>query len=422
MTRIYLCSRAEQDQRVFAIVGAGAGGATCAEVLRQEGFTGRIVLIGKEKHLPYDRPKLSKAMSTVADRILLRPPEFYSENKIELILGNEVVDLDAASKTLKLSSGDTLKYDKAFVSTGGTPRSIPAPGYELGNIYPLRNPEDSLKINDTYEGKRVVVVGSSFIGMEVASCLAKKARSIIVVGMETVPFERVLGPQIGAVLQRFHEKNGVTFRMKRVVKEFRGTEGVVRSVLLDNGEVLDADICVVGAGVIPTTKFVRGVTIERDQSIACDKFLQAADGLYAGGDIARYNYHLIGESVRIEHWGMAQNHGKVAALNMVGKPTPVENIPFFWTTQYGKNIRYCGHALQFDDFVLDGNLDDLNFLALFAHKGKVLAAAGIGKDQIVAAIAELLVAKQMPTIDEIKNAKIDFVKLAASVASRVANH
>jgi NAD(P)H-nitrite reductase large subunit len=167
--------------------------------------------------------------------------------------------------------------------------------------------------------------------MEVASCLAKKAKSIIVVGMEEVPFERVLGREIGRVLQRFHEKNGVTFRMKRVVRELRGTEGVVeivvlwftlkvRGVLLDSGELLDCDICVVGAGVIPTTKFVRGVTIERDQSIVCDKFLQAADGLYAGnsqdcisdllgGDIARYPYYLTGESVRIEHWGMAQNHG-----------------------------------------------------------------------------------------------------------------
>jgi len=308
-----------------------------------------------------------------------------------------------------------MKYDSALVCTGATPRTIPSPGADLANIFVLREPSDAKIINDNFEGKRVVIIGSSFIGMEVASCLAKKAKSIIVVGMETVPFERVLGPQIGAALQKFHEKNGVTFRMKRVVQEFRGTDGVVRSILLDNGECLDADICVVGAGVIPATKFVKGVTLERDQSIPCDRFLKAAEGLYAGGDIARYPYHLTGESVRIEHWGMAENHGRVAALNMIDKPTQVDNVPYFWTNQYGKNIRYCGHALQMDDTYVEGSLDDLNFLAIFSHKGVVLAAAGVARDQQVAAIADLLHAKKTPSMEDIKKGKIDFAKLAASV-------
>jgi len=293
---------------------------------------------------------------------------------------------------------------------------------DFANIYPLRNVEDSLKINDTHEGKRVVIVGSSFIGMEVASSLVKKAKYVIVVGMETVPFERVLGAQLGAAIQKFHEKNNIVFRMKRVVKEFRGTEGTVRYVLLDNGELLEADIVVIGAGVIPTTKFIRGVTLERDQSIVCDEFMMAADSLYAGGDIARFKYHLTGESVRIEHWGMAQIQGRIAALNMVGKPTPIQNVPFFWTTQYGKTIRYCGHALQFDDLIIDGNLEEMNFLAIYTHKDVVVAVAGVGRDQVVASIAELLAAKQMPSSTELKKSKVDFVKLASTTAFRLSNH
>jgi len=352
------------------------------------------------------------------EKILLRPSEWYAQNQIETILGTEATELDASSKTVHLSNGQTIKYDAAFISTGGTPRTVPVAGMEFGNIFPLKNPEDSLKINETYEGKKIVIVGSSFIGMEVASCLAKKAKSVIVVGMEEVPFERVLGRDIGGVLQKLHEKNGVVFRMKRVVKELRGVDGLVTGVLLDSGENLDCDICVIGAGVIPTTKFVKGVTIERDQSIVCDVYLQAADGLYAGGDIARYPYHLLNnETVRIEHWGMAQNQGKVAALNMLGKKVPLHNVPYFWTTQYGKTVRYAGHGLHMDDFWVDGKLEDLNFLALYSFKGQVVAAAGIGKDTAVAAIAQLLAANKMPSMEEIKNGKVDFVQFAAKSGS-----
>eukprot|EP01114_Cavostelium_apophysatum_P011942 TRINITY_DN2652_c1_g2_i1.p1 TRINITY_DN2652_c1_g2~~TRINITY_DN2652_c1_g2_i1.p1 ORF type:complete len:385 (-),score=84.20 TRINITY_DN2652_c1_g2_i1:122-1276(-) len=255
------CSR--EDKRLFVIVGGGPAGLECAESLRIEGYTGRIVLIGKEKHLPYDRPKLSKALNVQPDKIALRSREFFAQNDIELILDTAVVDLDAATKVLKLSDGKTLQYDGAFVATGGTPRTIPAPGADFDGIFPLRIPEDGLAINDRVDGKRVVVVGSSFIGMEMASCIAKKAKSVVVIGMENVPFERVLGEKIGTVLQRTHEKNGVSFRMRRVVKEFRGVNKKVLSVLLDNGEVLDADLCIVGAGIIPATQFLKNVKIER---------------------------------------------------------------------------------------------------------------------------------------------------------------
>eukprot|EP01119_Soliformovum_irregulare_P024148 TRINITY_DN858_c0_g1_i1.p1 TRINITY_DN858_c0_g1~~TRINITY_DN858_c0_g1_i1.p1 ORF type:complete len:536 (-),score=170.22 TRINITY_DN858_c0_g1_i1:40-1647(-) len=411
------CKAHQDDKRIFAIVGAGPAGEMCAETLRKEGYTGRIVVFGKEKHLPYDRPKLSKALSVQVDKILLRPESFYQENNIEVRLGEEVVSLDAATKTITTDRGDTIQYDQCFVATGGSPRTVPAPGADLANIFLLRDPEHASGIAAVADGKRIVVVGSSFIGMEVASLVVKKAKSVIVVGMESVPFERVMGPQIGLSLQRWHENNGICFRMKRVVKEFWGVDGAVSGVLLDSGEVLDAELVIVGAGVIPTTKFVKGVTLERDQSIVCDATLKCGDGLYAGGDIARYPFHYHPHSVRVEHWGMATFHGRTAALNMMGQKVEVKSIPFFWTTQYGKSIRYAGHALQFDDMIVDGDLKALNFLAIFVHNNKVLAAASMdaARDPVVAAIAELMTFGVMPSADEIRKSTPDFIALAAKI-------
>jgi len=404
------------DPRVFVLIGAGPGGTTCAETLRSEGFTGRIILVGKEKHLPYDRPKLSKALNTQAEKIALRSREFFQERDIELLLNTEALELDADTKIVKLSDGQTIKYDQAFVSTGGTPRTIPSPGADLANIFPLRDPEHGIAINERYEGKRVVVVGSSFIGMEIASLIAKKAKSVVVIGMESVPFERVLGLQIGTVLQNLHEKNNVSFRMKRVVKEFIGIDGAVRSVLLDNGELLDADLCIVGAGVIPTTKFMKNIKLERDASVVADATLKAAEGLYVGGDIARYPYHLGAlptDTVRVEHWGMAHFHGKVAAQNMLGKNVPVHSVPYFWTTQYGKSIRYCGFAYVYDELHIEGNINDLKFVGYYIKDNRVLAVISINMDPVVSAAAELLTIGKMPNGTEIKSG-VDLVKLAAS--------
>jgi len=412
-----MCSRQPSDNRLFVIVGGGPAGATCAETLRSNGYTGRIVMICKENVLPYDRPKLSKSLSVQVDKILLRGEDFFQKNGVEVMLGTEVTELDAATKSLVLKNGTKITYDRCLVATGGFPRTIPAPGADLANIFPLREPQDAININNNVEGKRVVVVGSSFIGMEVASCIAKKAKSIVVIGMEAVPFERVLGEQMGIHMQKLHEKNGICFRMKRVVKEFRGVDGKVTGVLMDNGEVLDADVCIVGAGIIPATKFLKNVKIERDGSVVVDEFLKAADGLYAGGDIARFPYWLLhNEHIRVEHWGMAHYHGKLAALNMLDKNQSCKSVPFFWTTQYGKSIRYCGHALQYDNIVVEGSMDDLKFLAFYVKNDVVLAAVSMNFDPAVSAIAELMNANKMPKASELKGVTgADLIKRASTL-------
>jgi len=409
------CGKSPEDNRLFVVVGGGPAGASCAETLRSQGFTGRVVMICKEKVLPYDRPKLSKAMNTSADRILLRQPEWYQQNQIEVLLGKEAVEVDATTKQIRLNDGTEFRYDCAFVAPGGFPRTIPVPGMDLGNIFPLRDPADANHIIENVEGKRVVIVGTSFIGMEVASCIAKKARSVIAVGMESVPFERVLGEQLGSVLRKLHDSNGVSFRMKRVVREFRGVDGKVRSVLLDNGEQLDADMCVVGAGIIPNTKFIKNVKNERDGSVVCDEYLKAADGLYAGGDICRFPFYLNGEMIRIEHYGMAHYHGALAAKNMLGQQVPATSVPFFWTTQYGKSIRYAGHCMSYDELYLQGNPDELAFVGFYCKNDKVIAAVSMNKDPIVSAVAELLHNKRMPSLSELKAGNIDLVRLAGSI-------
>ncbi len=302
-------------------------GISCAENLRKEGFEGRIVLIGQEPHLPYDRTKLSKTMSLAVDKMHFRAPAFFAEANIETILGVEAREIDAAQKTVSLSDGAVVKYDRLFVATGATPRLLNCPGSNLPGIHCLRVPEEAAKILSlATKETRLVIVGSSFIGMETAAVLFDKVASVDVIGMEKTPFERVLGAEVGAALQRFHEEKGkIRFHLTRVVSEFQGENGKLTGVLLDNGTLLPASLVVMGAGVVPATSFFKaGVQKERDNSIVVDEYLRAADGLFCGGDIARYPFHRTANSlVRIEHIGMAMYHGKIAALNMLDRNVKV---------------------------------------------------------------------------------------------------
>lgn len=242
--------------------------------------------------------------------------------------------------------------------------------------------------------------------------------------MEQVPFERVLGPKIGQAMKEWHEvkSNGkITWHMESIVTEIATNEdNTVRQVTLKNGTKIDCDLCVVGAGVVPATEFIKKdgpIKFERDQAVMVDRMMHAGNDLFAGGDIARYQFHLTNDSVRIEHYGMAQYHGRIAALNMIGKETECLNIPFFWTTQYSKSLRYCGHALHYDDIVVDGSLDpkDFKFVAYFCQGDKVIAAASMDRDPIVSIVAELLQNNQMISkqslTEQLKTGDVNFSKL-----------
>jgi len=413
------CSASRGNKTSYVIVGAGAAGATAAETLRQRGFDGRITVISGEKHLPYERIKLSKALSATPEQIQLRSAEFYARHCIDLKLGRLATALDAKAKKLTLDDGSSVAYDKLLLATGGNARLIPCEGHDLDNIHPLRVAEDAAAINDAAAiGGNLVIIGSSFIGMEAAAALINKFESVTVVGMEAVPFERVLGPEIGAVLEKLHAAKGVQFRMKAMLKRFLGSDGSVSGVELESGEVLPADLVVIGAGIIPATKWLDGqLPLERDGSIIVDETMRAVtdENIYVAGDIARFPYRKDDNLIRIEHWDVAMQHGRVAAANMAGEHTPYSFTPFFWTAQHGKNLRYAGNAMRWDEIIVHGSLEDLTFVAYFCDGNTVAAVVTLGADPAAVAAAELMRKGQMPTVAEVRSAKKDVNFLTASL-------
>lgn len=399
------------DTRVFVIVGGGAAGASCAQALRKNGFAGRIVVLCKENVLPYDRPKLSKAMTAALDSILLRSADFWTKHGVEFKLGTLVTELDAKTKTITLESGEKMTYDACLIATGGTPRGLPGAAGPFSNVFLLRDYDQAATIESESAGKKVLIVGSSFIGMEIAAAISGKASSITVIGMEKVPFERVLGAELGAAMQALHESKGIKFQMQATLKDVRHDGKTVSAVVLNSGEEIECDMICVGAGVTPTTSFIKGVELAKpDNSLLCDVFMkvEGADALYAAGDIARFPLKMLNNRLaRIEHWGMALKQGQIAALSMLNKPTALDSVPYFWTGMYGKTVRYCGHGLDVDEVIMDGaNLEpaNLKFLAFYSSKGTIVAAASIGRDPLVSMIGELIHFNKMPSTQEIKDA------------------
>ena len=394
-------------EKPFVIIGGGPAGITAAERLRTLGYGGRIVVLSKEAHLPYDRTKLSKSMTATADAIVLRKPEFLAAQFIEVQRGAEVVKLDSKAQSVQLKDGATIQYAGALIATGAAPRMIDVPGKELRGIHALRVPEESAAIWAQAEGRHVVVVGSSFIGMETAAALAKRAKSVSVIGMERVPFERVLGPAVGAFTQKLFEGNGIKFYLEqKPVKEFVGKDGNVAGVTLATGETLAADVVVIGAGVIPSTAFV-DVERQRDGSIVTDEQMRVkgAANLWAAGDMARFPYFLPGELIRVEHYGAAMYQGAVAAESFLGKATAHHAPPFFWTVLFGKSVRYAGHATSFEEVVIDGDVSSGVWAAFYLRADKVLAVATMGRDPYASQAAELMQAGRMPSAADVRAAK-----------------
>jgi NADPH-dependent 2,4-dienoyl-CoA reductase/sulfur reductase-like enzyme/nitrite reductase/ring-hydroxylating ferredoxin subunit len=407
----------EADGRTFAVVGAGAAGYAAAQTLRDEGFRGRVVLITREDRSPYDRPNLSKdylAGSAEPEWMPIRPDAYFEEHAIELLRGKEVVSLDAESRTIAFADGEALVYDAALVATGGVARKPPIPGIELRNVFTLRTFDDADAIVAAIDGAtRAVVVGASFIGMEAAASLVARGLAVTVVAPGKVPFEKSLGPEIGAMFRRLHEEHGVRFELGTSVARFEG-DGTVEAVALENGSRIDADLAVVGVGVRPATGFLRGVALHDDGSVDVDEYLGAADGLYAAGDVARFPDPRSGGRVRIEHWRTAEQQGMAAARNMLGRSLAYTSVPFFWTNQYGEGVQYVGHASTWDEIVVDGDVDARDFLAYYVEGDRILAVAGSGRDRQTGAIAELMRLDRMPAAGILRSGAVDWPSLLAT--------
>ena len=323
-----------------------------------------------------------------AEKSPLQTQAFYREHGIERRTA-EVTRIDAPARRIICADGSVLAYDAALLATGGTPAHPSMPGAGLGHVYTLRSRADADAILEQAErSTRAVILGASFIGMEVAASLRERGLEVTVIGQEDVPFSKQLGEQVGRAFVGLHEQHGVAFRLGCGVASLEGA-GQVSGVVLDSGERIAADLVVVGFGVKPATSYAEGLNRRDDGGIVVDATLCAAPGLYAAGDIACFPHRGDGAPIRVEHWRVAEQHGRVAARNMLGQATRYDAVPVFWTIQYRKRLDYVGHAADWDSVVLHGDVDKPEFLAYYVKDGRVAAAAGLGRDQDTAALIEL---------------------------------
>jgi NADPH-dependent 2,4-dienoyl-CoA reductase/sulfur reductase-like enzyme/nitrite reductase/ring-hydroxylating ferredoxin subunit len=361
------------------IVGAGAAGSAAAEMLRREGYDGPVRLIGADEFLPYDRPNLSKdylAGSAPAEWIPLRPPEFYREQKIDALTNTTVTAIDPKAKHVTLSDGRSLGYGALLLATGADPVRLAIPGDDLPHVCYLRTLADSRRIIDKAKNaRRAVVIGASFIGLEVAWSLRERKLEVAVVGKGSLPLEKILGRDLGKVVHETHEAHGVKFHLGR-------TPAVIgdRQVRLDNGTVLDCDLVVVGIGVRPNTALAEKAGIATDNGVLVNEFLETTvPGIFAAGDIARWPDPRAGR-IRVEHWVVAQRQGQTAARNILGARQPFVIPPFFWSNHFDLHIHYVGYGSGDDQVTVSGDLKGKDVSVTFRDGVKLTAVASIGRD------------------------------------------
>lgn len=374
------------DPRTMAIIGAGAAGMAAAQTLRENGFSGRVVLIGEEPVLPYDRTILSKyALSGKkgGEKTPLQDAAYFASHGIERLV-RTVRAVDVASRAVKFTEGSDLTYDAALLATGGKPRAATVPGSDLAGIHLLRTPEDAAAIvRSAGAARHAVVMGAGFIGLEAAASLRERGLEVAVVAPERAPLERQLGAEVGQAFRHVHEREGVVFHLSTQIKAFEG-DGRVERVRLKDGTALPADMVVVGLGITPVTDLATGCSRDDSGGLEVDCHLRARDNLYAAGDIAAFPLYGNGARIRVEHWRVAEQHGRVAALNMLGISTPYDAVPYFWTIHYLKRLDYVGHCERWDEVVIDGDLAKPEFTAYYVRAGRVEAVAGWARDQQMA--------------------------------------
>src|SRR6185312_12602439 len=362
------------------IVGGGAAGFAAAEMLRRQDYRGGIVMLSNEAAAPVDRPNLSKdylAGSAPEDWLPLRPDDFYTAAKIDLRLNTEVTSIDVNARHVVTSGGETIPYDRLLLATGAEPVRLPIPGADQPHVHVLRSLADSRAIIALADGaKRAVVIGASFIGLEAAASLRARNIEVHVVGLEQRPMERVLGPEMGDFVRALHEEHGVIFHLGDTVTAIDGKRATLKS-----GGAIEADIVVVGVGVRFRLVLVEKAGLVIDRGVIVNAYLETSvSGIYAAGDMARWPDPHSGESIRVEHWVVAERQGQTAARNMLGQEERFDAVPFFWSQHYDVPINYVGHAEKWDEIVVDGDIAGRDCLLQYKSRGRVLAVASIYRD------------------------------------------
>jgi NADPH-dependent 2,4-dienoyl-CoA reductase/sulfur reductase-like enzyme/nitrite reductase/ring-hydroxylating ferredoxin subunit len=385
------------------IVGGGAAGLAAADMLRRQKYSGPITMFSAEADPPIDRPNLSKdylAGEAHDDWMPLWSQDTYAERQVKLLVGTQVASIDPVAHTISLANGAQEPFAALLLATGAEPVHLSIPGADGKSVFYLRSFADCRAIIERAESAtRVVVVGASFIGLEVAASLRTRGIAVDVVAPDRQPLERVLGAEIGRFVRKLHESHGVTFHLGETVSSMSG-----RTVQLSGGDTLEADFIVLGVGVRPAVELAQRSGLAIDRGVLVDEFLEtSAPGIYAAGDIARWPDTHSGERIRVEHWVVAMRQGQTAAQNMLGARVRFDAVPYFWSQHYDVTIRYVGHAERWDELRIDGSLDQRDATASFLSGGRRVAAATVSRDRASLEIEVALETMRAPISSSVAN-------------------
>jgi 3-phenylpropionate/trans-cinnamate dioxygenase ferredoxin reductase subunit len=403
---------------VFVVVGSSLAGGTAAATLREEGFDGRVILIGEEPQAPYERPPLSKEYlrgEQPFEDALVRPRDFYASNDIDTLFGTRATRLNPVDKTIELSGSDRVRYDKVLIATGSRNRRLPIPGLDLEGVYGLRTVEDCDRIRgEIRPGRRAAVVGMGFIGSEIASSLRQLGVEVVVIEAGKVPLHRVLGEEVGRIMEHIHRDHGVDMIFEEQVSGFEG-RGRVERVVTQSGRRIECDFAVVGVGVEPVVDVVMGSGIEVDNGLVVDEYCRTnAEGVFAAGDVTNHYHPIFKQRMRVEHWHNALNQGAAAARNMMGMGSVYDGIHWFWSDQYDYNLQYVGFHKDWDKLVVRGSLENRDFIAFYVKDGLIAAAIGMNRGRDIRRATALIKTRAAVETKQLRDDDVDLRKLVAS--------
>jgi 3-phenylpropionate/trans-cinnamate dioxygenase ferredoxin reductase subunit len=406
----------------MVIVGGGLAGGNAAATLRDEGFQGRVVLIGREPGIPFGRPPLSKTYLRSEEDLdgwYVRPADWYDEHDVEMLVESSVASVNADAHSVVLDSGEELEYDKVLIATGGRNRRLDVPGAQLPGVHQLRTVAecDAIK-REAAADRHAIVVGMGFIGCEVAASLTQLGVRVTAVFPGRVPLERVLGEEVGGAVAAFHRANGVELRGESQITAFEGTDRVQAAVTAA-GDLVPCDFVVVGVGIEPEIPAFASA-VAQENGVLVDELCRAsAADVYAAGDVANQLHPLFGR-VRVEHYNNGEKMGQAAARSMLGSTTPYDYIHTFWSDQYDHKLEYVGHATKWDDFVVRGSLEEGKLIGFYLQEGLLQAAVGLDRggdpeldtDQEMAACARLVATRARPAGGQLADERVDLWSLA----------